>query len=134
MDKIKAYLETYAKLNDIEWGFFSSKLHKRTIGKKTIILQLGQIEKQLSFIEEGVVRLYIPKIENDLNFGFVFQDDFVSGYDSFITQTPSLYQIESLTNTVLWQINYEDLQQLYAHTSIANKIKKMVLYTCTIFV
>lgn len=122
MEEIRKHLEIFAKQSNEDWAFFSAKLKPKTYLPKNIILKNGQVEKFLSFIEQGIVRLYVPKIDNDLTLGFVFPGGFVSAYDSFLTQQPCQYQLEALTFTKLWQIRYEDLQEVYAHTAIGNEI------------
>lgn len=109
-------------MSDSDWDCFSSKLHKSTVNKNSTIIKIGAIENYLSFISEGIVRLYIPKEESDLTFGFVFKNEFVTAYDSFITQTPSHYQIETLTSTTMWRISFKDLQEVYKQTESGNLI------------
>jgi CRP-like cAMP-binding protein len=125
MEAIKAYLERNVVLSDEDWNFFSSKLVQRKFPKKANLLELGNVEQHLSFIEVGIVRFFIPKLENDLTFGFCFENEFVSAYDSFLTQTPSIYQIETLTPTSIWSLSYEDLQEIYAQTSIGNTVGRL---------
>ena len=64
------------------------------------------------------IRLFIPKIDNDLTFGFCFQGQFVSAYDSFLSRQPCTYQVETMTPTTLWRISHEDLQFVYANTNV----------------
>ncbi|MGB5818810.1 MAG: Crp/Fnr family transcriptional regulator [Saonia sp.] len=122
MERIRTLLESHAKLSDSEWMIFSSKLQSRSYPKKTVILKKGETENYLSFIDKGIVRLYIPKVENDLTFGFVFSNQFVSAYDSFLTRTPCVYQVEAITKTTLLQISYRDLQEIYLKTDVGNTI------------
>ena len=96
-------------MSDSDWQFFSSKLQRIELKKQSILLELGAIENYMSFISKGIVRYYIPKEETDLTFGFLFENEFVTGYDSFLTQTPSEYEIETLTDTILWRISHKDL-------------------------
>lgn len=121
-DEIRKLLNKFTEQSDDDWKFFSAKLKTTSYPSKGVILKIGQVEKNLSFVEKGILRLYIPKIENDITFGFVFPGEFVSAYDSFLTQTPSQYQIQALTETKLWHINYNDLQDVYANTKIGNEI------------
>ena len=74
------------------------------------------------FITKGIVRFYIPREESDLTFGFLFENEFVTGYDSLLTQTPSEYQIETLTDTILWKISHKDLEEVYERTGSGNII------------
>ncbi|SHE93335.1 Crp/Fnr family transcriptional regulator [Chryseobacterium takakiae] len=122
MQQIRDYLEQTVKMTDKDWIMFSSKLYRQEFPKNTLLLEAGSTEKHLSFVEEGIIRFFIPKEENDLTFAFVFENSFVSGYDSFLTQTQSTYTIQTLTKTILWRITYEDLQRIYEQTEIGNTI------------
>nr|WP_321223370.1 Crp/Fnr family transcriptional regulator [uncultured Psychroserpens sp.] len=127
MQQIKAYLDQIANISDSDWKFFMSKLQRRVIAKKTVFLKLNEVENHISFIESGVVRLFIPKENPDkeITFGFSFKDQFISAYDSFLTQTPSAYQLQALTNTTILSITYKDLQDVYNHTQIGNLIGRL---------
>lgn len=127
MKQIKAYLDQIVIISDDDWNFFMSKLQRRVIPKRTIFLKVHDIEKHISFIESGVVRLFIPKEDPDkeITFGFSFQDQFVSAYDSFLTQTPSAYQLQALTETTILSISYDDLQEVYKKTQMGNLIGRL---------
>jgi CRP-like cAMP-binding protein len=124
MEQIKKYLEEIASVDEKDWLFFSSKLTRVTIPKKTKVLKVNEIENYLSFIEKGIVRLVIPNEdeEKETTFGFSFKDEFICAYDSFLTQTKSSYELETLTETTLWRISYTDLQKVYKETVIGNLI------------
>jgi CRP-like cAMP-binding protein len=127
LQQIKAHLDQIATISNEDWDFFTSKLQRRVIPKKTNFLKLDDIENYISFIESGVVRLYIPKEnpEKEITFGFSFKDQFISAYDSFLTQTPSAYQLQTLTETTLLSITYNDLQEVYNKTQIGNLIGRL---------
>lgn len=122
MNELRKFIDTISPMSNSDWNLFSSKLKEVKLDKNTTLLKLGKTETHLSFISKGIVRFYIPKEESDLTFGFVFENDFVTAYDSLLTQTPSEYQIETLTETILWQISYKDLQEVYQKTSTGNII------------
>ncbi|MFT7627182.1 MAG: CRP-like cAMP-binding protein [Ulvibacter sp.] len=127
MLQIKAYLDQIADISKEDWDFFTSKLEQRVIPKKTVFLKLHEIENTISFIESGVVRLYIPKEDPDkeITFGFSFKNQFISAYDSFLTQKPSAYQLQALTETTLLSITHCDLQSVYKTTQIGNLIGRL---------
>ena len=122
MQQIRDYFEETLKMTDEDWQIFSSKLTKREFPRKHILLESGNVENHLSFIESGIARFYIPKENNDLTFSFAFANSFLSGYDSFLTRNPSLYNIETLTKTTLWQLTYENLEIIYKETQIGNAL------------
>ena len=127
MQQIKDYLDQIATISNSDWEFFTSKLQPRVIKKKAVFLKVNAIENHISFIESGVVRLFIPKDnpEKEITFGFSFKDQFISAYDSFLTQTPSAYQLQALTDTTLLSITYCDLQAVYNNTQIGNLIGRL---------
>ncbi|MDO6813450.1 Crp/Fnr family transcriptional regulator [Tenacibaculum soleae] len=127
MVNIRTYLEKSLTINDNDWEFFTSKLALIKIKKRTKILKIGEIENHISFINKGVVRFYIPKEdkEKEITFGFCFSNEFVSAYDSFLTQQPSLYELEALTDIEMWSISHDDLQEVYNKTSIGNTLGRL---------
>ena len=122
MDEIRKFIDHISPLSDTDWEFLSSKFQKVALSKHSKLVKVGEVENYLSFISEGIVRLYIPQEEHDLTFGFVFDKEFVTAYDSFLTQAPSHYQIETLTETMLWRISFKDLQEVYEKTESGNLI------------
>lgn len=127
MQQIKEYLEQIATISDLDWDFFTSKLKRHIIPKKEVFLKINEIENHISFIESGVVRLFIPKDNPDkeITFGFSFKNQFISAYDSFLTRKPSHYQLQALTDTTILSITYNDLQEVYNTTQIGNLIGRL---------
>ena len=125
MDRIRRVLEKNVKISDNDWQVFSGKLITQTFPKKTLLLKQGQIEKHLSFIEKGIIRFFIPGDEKEITFSFSFENSFVSAYDSFLTQTPCTYQVETLSETVLSRLTYTDLQQIYKETTAGNIVGRL---------
>jgi len=42
-----------------------------------------------------------------------------------LTQQPSSYQLETITDTVLWSVSFNDLQIIYTDTAIGNTIGRL---------
>ncbi len=127
LKQIKTYLDQIADISAEDWTYFTSKLKRKDVPKKSIFLKLNEVEDHISFIQSGVVRLFIPKEESDkeITFGFSFKNQFVSAYDSFLTRAPSAYQLQALTETTLLSISYADLQSVYKTTQIGNLIGRL---------
>lgn len=125
MEQIKKYFDQITGISNKDWLLFSSKLIPRNLNKKEIVISQGQTENYLSFIEKGTVRYYIPLEKTDLTFGFVFENSFVSAYDSFLSRLPSGYTIQAITPVKLWQISYADLHFVYDNTTIGNTIGRL---------
>lgn len=122
MEQIRKYLESNVHLTESDWKIFSSKFVKQRFLKKTILLKAGQVENYLSYIKKGIIRYYIPDAKKDQTFAFAFDNEFVCAYGSFLKKTPAKFSIETLTETVLWRLTYEDLQIIYNKTKVGNFI------------
>jgi CRP-like cAMP-binding protein len=117
MEIVYQILSQIHPIDDKEWNYFKSKFSEKYIPKKTIILRKGEIENSVYFIKDGVLRAWLEKDDTELTFDFAFENNFYSAYSSFVSQTPCLYNIESITNMVIWKISYNDLQDIYEKTS-----------------
>lgn len=122
MGHIKEYYEKILELQEQEWEFIASHFTKRVFEKNQIITRQGETENYLSFVETGIVRFYTPVQDNELTFNFSFDKEFTCAYDSFLTQTPSEYELQALTQSVVWQISYDDLQKVYTQTTAGNHL------------
>lgn len=122
MEEIRNYFENITSMSESDWLIFSSKLERREFPKKAVLLEVGKTENYLSFVEKGIVRFYIPKEENDITFFFAFQNQFMSGYNSFLTRSASTFQIETLTKVTLWSVSYANLQKIYRESTVGNLI------------
>lgn len=126
MKTIHQYFSELTDISESDGQLFCSKLKRVEFPKKTIILERGKTEKHLSFIEKGIVRLNIPKLDYDFTFAFAFENSFVSAYDSFLTQTPAIYNVEAISDCVLWQISIADLHAIYDSTQMGDRIGRKI--------
>ncbi|MEO1031570.1 MAG: Crp/Fnr family transcriptional regulator [Bacteroidota bacterium] len=122
MEEVKKFLDKVYPMSRSDWDFFSSKLQKVYLKKNTILLKQGQVENYLSFVSKGIVRFYIHGEDYDLTFGFLFENELFTAYDSFISQSPCAYQTQVLADAILWRITFKDLQEVYQKTEKGNLI------------
>lgn len=129
MEAIRKYFDQLVPMSDSEWKLFSSKLKRRELKKKENVLDITQIEENLAFVERGMLRYFVPKEEGDITFGFCFEGEFSTAYDSFVSRSPSKYKIETLTPTIIWYITYKDLQHIYKKTQVGQEIGRLIAET-----
>ncbi|ANH82398.1 CarD family transcriptional regulator [Niabella ginsenosidivorans] len=126
MGYIREFYERFIKLEEPEWRFIAAHFQKQVFQKQEHIIDLGETENYLSFIESGLVRFYIPGDEREWTFHFNFHKEFTGAYDSFLTRTPATYRLQALSETMLWRISYEDLQEVYTHTRAGNFLGRFI--------
>lgn len=78
------------------WDKFNHLFKCREIPARTILLREGEISKNAYLIEKGCLRTWFNNDENDITTQFFFEGDGVSSVESFRTNQPSLFNIESM--------------------------------------
>lgn len=114
-------------LNDQDWDQFAKKNIRTEYKKRDLILKAGEVENYLSFVENGIARLFFEKENKDLTIRFVFEFQYLTVYDSFTQRTPSRCDVEALTDMVVWRVHYDDLQMLYKTHSVGNLIGRLTV-------
>ena len=95
-----------------EWETFKHLFKRQEVPAKTIILQEGQISRTMFFIEKGCLRTWVNNDGRDITTQFFFEDGTVSSIESFRTNQPSLYSIESIEPCILQTISQQDFQNV----------------------
>lgn len=93
----------------------------RKYRKGEIILKNGYIENFVSYVHKGIVGMFLEKDGEDICYGFAFEQNYISAYDSFLQQIPSQMTLIALEDTVLASISYEKLQAI-VNTSMEGQI------------
>lgn len=122
---IKKHLQKLGLLSEEDWNHYASKFEKHTFKKNSFIIQTGEVENYLSFIETGIVRFWIESKENEVTFDFAFEKQFFSAYPSFLTRESTNWNIQALTPIVLWRISHADLQLIYQQTQSGDKLGRL---------
>ena len=95
-----------------KWSKFSHFFKQQEVPAKTTLLQEGQISRTMFFIEKGCLRTWVNNDGKEITTQFFFEGDSVSSIESFRTNRPSLYSIESLEPCILQTISQKDFQDI----------------------
>ena len=109
---LKTYLTKLYPLAEAELDAFANDWQPVTFKRKTILTAAGETERYLYFVVEGVQRaFYLGDDHREATIVFTYPPSFSGVADSFLTQTPSAYFLETLTASRLLRISYEEIQQ-----------------------
>ena len=122
MEHIKQALNALAPIGEQDLQAFLAKLVPGSYPKGALLVEQGSTEDHLWFLQSGIIRYYIPGMEQDITFGFSFEGDLFSAYDSFLTQLPCQYNVQALTDIETYRIDHNDLQTIYQQTQVGNTI------------
>ena len=113
MELFKKHLETIAPLNIEEWKLAKDLFKEEKISKGEYFVQLDEVCTKLAFVSKGLFRMfYIVNGEENTTL-FFSENQFVTDYFSFLTQTPSIGPIQAIENSIVYSVSYTDLQKLY---------------------
>lgn len=100
------------KIENTEWNKFKHLFKREEIPAKTTLLSEGEISKKAFYIEQGCLRICFNNNGKDITFQFFFEGESVSSIESFRTNQPSLFTIESIESCILYSISKKDLQSI----------------------
>jgi CRP-like cAMP-binding protein len=121
-----------------KWYKFSPFFKQQEVPAKTTLLQEGQISRTMFFIEKGCLRTWVNNDGKEITTQFFFEGDSVSSIESFRTNQPSLYSIESLEPCILQTISQKDFRDIIESSPELRKeleehLFKRLLHSQTIF-
>ncbi len=93
-------------------SYFKPKNHKTG----TILVNFGEINDKLYFIEKGILREFSEQEQeqnNTITHWLVPENSFEYLIDSFLEQKPSKIALEVIEDTKLWEIAKTDMDKLY---------------------
>lgn len=110
--QLKKYLFSIHTLSDEEWESFAAIWQTVSYKRKTVLTAAGETERYLYFVLEGVQRAFYVDASNEATIVFTYPYSFSGIADSFLTQTPSKYFLETLTSSTLLRTSFQQVQIL----------------------
>lgn len=119
MMDLKAFLNHIHPISDEVYDEYLSHWKAVEYKRKEFLTREGQTEKYLYYVLEGIQRSYYINKGKEHVMAFTYPPSFSGMPESFITQTPSRYYLECLTDSRFIRIHYQDhLRMLQKHRSI----------------
>lgn len=101
------------RLKDNEWSAFSSIWQSLESKRKTILTNIGETERYLYFVLEGVQRVYyLDDQDREATLVFMYPPSFGGVLDSFLIQKSSPYFFETLTPSTFLRTTHQQLNDL----------------------
>jgi CRP-like cAMP-binding protein len=112
-EKLQQFVFNIFPLPEQEWNAFSKIWQPFSCKRKTVLTTAGETERYLYFVEEGLQRsFYIGNHGEDATIVFTYAPSFSGVADSFLTQTPSKYFLETLTASRFLRTTHHQLHYL----------------------
>ncbi len=126
MDTFKQFIERYTSLPISEWNQIFECFEKRVIEKNEVILQEGKVCKHLYFIESGLLHFSINKNGEEITKFFTDAPYFFTSQASYNSQKPANENIKAIEKSIIWQIPYNQANELYKLKSWTDFARKII--------
>lgn len=103
-------------IESTKWKEFQHLFLTEEIPAKTILLREGQISKKAFYVEKGCLRSWFNDNGKDITFQFFFEGEGVSSIESFRTNQPGLFNIESIEPCTVHSISKKDFELVMRHS------------------
>lgn len=99
---------------------------ERLFAKNDLLIESGQICRQLYFLETGCVRGFYNIDGKDVSQWFGFEQDFVTSFRSFITREPAVEYIQVLEDSRTKSISRDQLDLLLNDFPLLEKLVRSI--------
>ena len=124
IDILRKQVFAFHPIDETAWMDFAKPWVEITVKRKQTLTRMGETEKYLYLVLDGVQRAHYLHNNKDATLVFSYPHSFSGIIDSFFNQTPSLYQLETLTESRLLRISHHDFTQLMdRHRSIETWVR-----------
>ena len=106
---LKDIVNPAIELNEKDWKILQSLYIERSFKKGEYLVSRGNVENYINLVIEGSCRVFIIKNGIEYNWALAFENDWISSYESFITNTPSVEYIKALTDMKVYSFNRDSL-------------------------
>jgi len=95
------------------WDKYANYYTRIEVPAKTVLLKEGEIAQKAFLIEKGCLRVWFNNNGNDVTFQFAFENEGLSGAESFRKNIPSFFSIETIEPSVLYWIHKKDMNKIF---------------------
>ncbi len=112
--RIKNYYQNLIpELQPHEWQIIEETFTIQHLKKGELLTRQGEICRQVSFINKGLLRFFYNVDGKEVSTGFINEGEYIAQYDSFLMQQPSMGNVDVLEDAELINLSYDDVQILY---------------------
>ncbi|WP_299122192.1 Crp/Fnr family transcriptional regulator [uncultured Tenacibaculum sp.] len=122
------YINKHTSLTAEEEDILNAKITFRNYLKDQYIAQQGDVCKTVNFIVSGCTKTFYTNQEGQEHVVmFSIEDWWASDLGSFITQTPSDFNVQCIEATQLIQFTFENLEYLYAEIPKLERVFRKIV-------
>jgi CRP-like cAMP-binding protein len=113
MTELLSFLSSIHPLSPELRAHLESILRVQECKKKELLLEIGQVCRNIYFVESGLFRCYYLNKAKEVCSWFMKEGDVIASVGSFYRQRPSYERIQALEASKAYYISFDQLQEIY---------------------
>jgi CRP-like cAMP-binding protein len=126
MDELRSFLKQLDAFDKKELDESLTCFKKVQIERDGFYVNEGDVCKKAAFIKKGIFKLYYNLDGVERIMLFFKENQFVTDYYSFLTQTPSKRPIQAIEDSIVYNITYNDFQKLFDKSKKWERVGRML--------
>lgn len=112
MTDLEQYLHTYFAFDGSDLATVASFFKPEMVRKGDFYLQTGKPCNKLSFIQSGILRIFVDLEDREVTQWISTKGYFITDLSGLIFEKPSRWNMQALTDTILYSIDKADYDRL----------------------
>lgn len=124
---IQQFFQNFKLFSENEIENILTFFKERKLSKNDFFVKEGEKCKEIAFIQSGIFRsYYISEEGKDNTYCFRFPNDLLASYSSFISDQPSIENLQATTEATLLVIKKEKIQELSSENPKWSEFLRMI--------
>jgi CRP-like cAMP-binding protein len=113
LNSIKKYIKSIVDISDDKLDKFLSLGKEESLSNGNYYIEFDQVCDKVSFIKKGFVRFFHVNKGEEITRDFLFENNFITSFKSYITGQPSEVYIQALDDCELSTFKKSDIIEYY---------------------
>lgn len=124
---IQQFFQSFNLFSKNEIDHLLTFFKERTLAKNDFFVKENERCKEIAFIQSGIFRSYYTSNEGkDNTYCFRFPNDLMASYSSFISDKPSIENLQAISEATLLVIKKEKIQELVSENPKWSEFLRMI--------
>lgn len=130
MNSLDDFLKLYFNLKSEDIESIANLFEEETLNRNDYFLHKGKVCKKMSFIKNGILRIHSLADGKEVTQWIATDGYFISDVDSFTFGNPARWNIQALTETILYTISKESYDKVGSLVPNWKDVEKQFLIKC----
>ncbi|MFN8349259.1 MAG: Crp/Fnr family transcriptional regulator [Spirosomataceae bacterium] len=130
MTDLEKYIQSYFGISQEDLVTVGALFKHQTLKKGDFFLKTGHVCNKLSFIQSGLLRVYVQTPDKEVTQWISTQGYFIADLASLIFNTPARWTIQALTDAEIYTINSQDYNRIGKLIPKWHELEKLFIARC----